>query len=251
QASEPLFPAPMTKTRLPGCARRATQAGAPHTSRTASATASGRSSGRRTQSPVAKRIARPRTSRRSERGCTRAISSSASGVSVSAGSSTSACCGSTTRGRTTRRRPYGSAILVPGRRRPRRERPLRSLRRELRRARSYLRGRQRRGRTSGGRLGLEEETEQVDGDRKNRRRGLLRADLDERLQIAQLQRGRMRVDEVRRRPELLGGLVLALGGDDLATALALRLGLPGHGALHLGGKVDRLHLDGGDLDPPR
>ena len=51
--------------------------------------------------------------------------------------------------------------------------------------------------------------------------------------------------------ELLGGLELALGVDDLCPALALGLGLPGHRALHRLGNLHILDLDGRDLDAPR
>ena len=45
-------------------------------------------------------------------------------------------------------------------------------------------------------------------------------------------------------------LQLALGRDHLGPALALRLGLPRHRALHLVGQIDVLDLDRGDLDAP-
>ncbi len=83
QTSAPDFPAPITSTRAPGRAWRATSAGAPQTSRAASASLSGMSEGSRDQWPVAKRMALPRTSIRSTSGWTARISSIRSGVSVS------------------------------------------------------------------------------------------------------------------------------------------------------------------------
>ena len=72
----------------------------------------------------------------------------------------------------------------------------------------------------------------------------------QRLQVAELQRARGAGDDVGGLAQLLGGLELALGGDDLGAPLALGLGLLGHGAPHLLGQVDLLHLDGGDLHAP-
>ena len=51
--------------------------------------------------------------------------------------------------------------------------------------------------------------------------------------------------------ELLGGLELALGVDDLGPLLALGLGLAGHGPLHRVGQLHVLDLDDADLDAPR
>ena len=56
-------------------------------------------------------------------------------------------------------------------------------------------------------------------------------------------RGRLR--------ELVRGLELALGGDDLRAPLALGLGLARHRALHRLRDLDVLDLDGRDLDSPR
>src|SRR3989442_6290321 len=53
-----------------------------------------------------------------------------------------------------------------------------------------------------------------------------------------------RIGELRRRLEL------AVGVDDLGSALALGFGLLGHGALHVLGQVDLLDLDGRHLYPP-
>ena len=51
--------------------------------------------------------------------------------------------------------------------------------------------------------------------------------------------------------ELVGGLELALGVDDLGPPLALGLGLAGDRVLHPLGDLDVLDLDRGHLDPPR
>ena len=76
------------------------------------------------------------------------------------------------------------------------------------------------------------------------------ADLEQRLQVAQLQRDRVLLDHDRRVLQPLGGLELALGVDDLRAALALGLGLARHRPLHARRDLDVLHLDGGDLDAP-
>src|SRR4051812_46345201 len=98
---------------------------------------------------------------------------------------------------------------------------------------------------------LEQRLEQVDREREDDRRRLARAELEERLQIAQLQRGGVRAHDLRRVEEALGRLELALGVDDLRAALALGLGLAGHRALHPLRDADVLDLDRRDLDPPR
>ena len=93
--------------------------------------------------------------------------------------------------------------------------------------------------------------EDVDRRREDDRRRVRRADLDQRLQVAELQRDRVRLDHHRRVLEPLGGLELALGGDHLRAPLALGLGLPRHRALHVAGDLDVLDLDDRDLDAPR
>ena len=82
------------------------------------------------------------------------------------------------------------------------------------------------------------------------RRVLVDAHLEQRLQVAQLERRRVLADDLGRLGELLRGLELALGGDDLGAPLALGLGLAGHRPLHLSGQLDVLDLDGRDLDAP-
>ena len=77
------------------------------------------------------------------------------------------------------------------------------------------------------------------------------AELDQRLQVAQLERDRVLLDHERGVLQPLGGLELALGGDDLRAPLALGLGLARHRALHAGRDLDVLDLDDRDLDAPR
>src|SRR4051794_10104575 len=98
---------------------------------------------------------------------------------------------------------------------------------------------------------LEERLDQVDRRREDDRAGVRAADLQERLQVAQLQRDRMLLDHERRVFQPLRRLVLTLGVDDLRAPLALGLRLPRHGALHAARDLDVLHLDDRDLDPPR
>ena len=54
--------------------------------------------------------------------------------------------------------------------------------------------------------------------------GLLAAELDEGLLVAQLHRGRVAAEHLRGLEELLGGLELAFGGDDLGSPLAFGFG---------------------------
>ena len=75
-------------------------------------------------------------------------------------------------------------------------------------------------------------------------------DLGERLQEAQLQRPGLGGNHSGGIGQLLRGLELPFGVDDLGATLPLGLGLPCHGPLHLGRQVDVLDLDIGDLDPP-
>ena len=85
-------------------------------------------------------------------------------------------------------------------------------------------------------------------DDRGRVRG---ADLEQRLQVAQLQRHRRFRHHVGCVGELLRGLELALGCDDLGPPLPLGLRLTRHRALHRRGNLDVLHLDDRDLDAPR
>ena len=47
-----------------------------------------------------------------------------------------------------------------------------------------------------------------------------------------------------------GGSFFAVGVDDVGAALALGLGLLGHGALHIARQLDILNLDILDIDAP-
>src|SRR5471032_1430610 len=155
--------------------------------------------------------------------CSTSMSNSSSPRGNS-GSITSACCGNTPKGRTTLRSPYGSGLTGL------------DYRREVAFDVS---------------LGLAHEGgDQIDGHGKDGGRSLLGADLHQRLQVAQLQRGRVRVDDVRRHAQLLRCLIFAFGSDDFRAPLALRFGLPGHRALHLRRQVELLHFHGSDLDAP-
>ena len=76
------------------------------------------------------------------------------------------------------------------------------------------------------------------------------ADVEQRLQVAELERGGVAADDLGGLGELLGRLELAVGGDDLGAPLALGLGLAGDRALHVGRQLDVLDLDRADLDAP-
>src|SRR6185312_7477044 len=75
--------------------------------------------------------------------------------------------------------------------------------------------------------------------------------LEQRLQVAELQCGRVGAHDLRRVVQALGGLELALGVDDLRASLALGLRLARHRALHALRDPDVLDLDRRDLDAPR
>src|SRR2546421_1576620 len=97
---------------------------------------------------------------------------------------------------------------------------------------------------------FDKRSDQVDRRREDDRRRLRRAELEQRLQVAQLQRDRVAADRDRRVLQPLSGLVLALGVDDLCAPLALCLRLARHRALHAARNLDVLHLDDRDLDAP-
>ena len=96
-----------------------------------------------------------------------------------------------------------------------------------------------------------ERREDVQRQREDDRGALVGPDLEQRLQVAQLQRGRLAAEDRRGVGELLRRLELALGVDDLRAPLALGLGLAGHRPLHRLGDLDVLDLDDRDLDAPR
>src|SRR5262249_55953938 len=81
-------------------------------------------------------------------------------------------------------------------------------------------------------------------------RAALARDVEQRRQIAQLHGLRHRRQDAGGLDQLLRGLLLAFGIDDLGAARALGLGLPRDGADHALVEVDPLDLDGGHLDAP-
>src|SRR5204863_981615 len=97
---------------------------------------------------------------------------------------------------------------------------------------------------------VEQRPDEIDRQREHDRRILLPADLQQRLEVAQLDRDRVLADDVGGLRELGRGLELALGVDDLGAPLALGLGLAGDRALHVLRDLNVLDLDRGDLDPP-
>src|SRR5215210_4686351 len=99
-------------------------------------------------------------------------------------------------------------------------------------------------------LALKEGLEEVEGYGQDDRGVLVDGDLAHRLEEPELQRRRA-LEAVCGLPEALRGLVLALGGDDLGSTLALALCLPGHRPLHLLRYLHVLDLDDADLDAPR
>src|SRR5678815_208787 len=90
----------------------------------------------------------------------------------------------------------------------------------------------------------------IDWQWENNRRILLGRYLRKRLQVAQRDRLRFRREHVRGFGELLRGLQLALGVNDLRAPGALRLRLRRDRADHALVQVDVLDLDIGDLDAP-
>jgi hypothetical protein len=91
---------------------------------------------------------------------------------------------------------------------------------------------------------------QVHRDREKRRGVPLRRDLAHRLQIPELDRHGVTRKHLSGLGKLRGGLELAFSADDLRAALALGLGLLGHRALHVLGKIHLLDLDRRYLDAP-
>src|SRR5665811_2388859 len=96
-----------------------------------------------------------------------------------------------------------------------------------------------------------ERLDQVDRYREDGCGVVLRRNFNKGLQVAQLQCHRLGSHDVGRQGQLLRGLELAFGGDDLGAAFALGLGLFGHGPLHRLGNLHVLHFHGHDLDSPR
>src|SRR5262249_27590975 len=93
--------------------------------------------------------------------------------------------------------------------------------------------------------------QEVDRHREDGRRVVLRSDLHQGLQEAELERDRLLRHDRRRLGEPLRRLVLPLRGDHFGPAFAFRLRLPGHRPAHLLGEIDVLDGDLNDLDAPR
>jgi len=74
--------------------------------------------------------------------------------------------------------------------------------------------------------------EHIEGDGEDRRRVFLGGNLNQGLQVAQLERGRILADHRSGVGELLSGLEFALGMDDLGAPFALGLRLAGDRTLH-------------------
>lgn len=92
-----------------------------------------------------------------------------------------------------------------------------------------------------------QQVHQLHGKRKNYGRILLDTYLGKRLKITELDGHGLGGEKGGGVDELLGGVEFAFGMDDLGAALALGLGLLGHGAEHGLGQVDLLDLDGDDF----
>ena len=76
------------------------------------------------------------------------------------------------------------------------------------------------------------------------------AELEQGLQIAELERGRVPTEDLRGLAELLRRLQLSVRVDDLGPALTFGLGLTRHGPLHGLGNLNVLDFDNLDLHPP-
>src|SRR5262245_16708493 len=98
---------------------------------------------------------------------------------------------------------------------------------------------------------LLERREQIHRHGKHDGRALVAGDASQRLQVAQLHRLRLPRQHLRRLQQLLRGLQLAVGVDDLGAPRALGFGLLRNRAHHGGVDVHVLDLDGGHLDAPR
>ncbi len=96
----------------------------------------------------------------------------------------------------------------------------------------------------------EERPDQVDGRWEDDRGRVRRSDLEQRLQVAELQRHRRGGHHLGCVLQPLRGLELALGGDHLRAPFALGLGLARHCPLHARRDLDVLDLDDRDLDAP-
>ena len=79
---------------------------------------------------------------------------------------------------------------------------------------------------------------------------LLDPDFRQGLEVAELKSYRLPGYHLGGVGQLGGRLELAVGVNDLGALFTLRLGLLGHGPLHLLRQVHCLDFDQGDLDPP-
>lgn len=98
---------------------------------------------------------------------------------------------------------------------------------------------------------FQEGSDRIDGNGENHGGNLLRCDLDERLEIAQLRCDGIPTDHVGRIGEALGGFEFAFSVNDLRATFALRFRLTRDGPLHLLRQVYILDSHGGDFDAPR
>src|SRR5437660_7197239 len=99
-------------------------------------------------------------------------------------------------------------------------------------------------------LALQERPHPVDGHGEEDGGVLLRGDLGERLEVAQVQGHRLGLQGVGGLGELLAGLELARGVDDLGPLLPLRPALLAHRPLHLGGHLACFHRHLAHVYPP-
>ena len=95
-----------------------------------------------------------------------------------------------------------------------------------------------------------QEAKELDREREHERGVPLGGDLDDGLKQPQLQRRRMLGHDFGGLRELLGGLQLAVGGDDACASFTFGLRLPRHRPLHGVGQRDVLDLDTFDVDAP-
>ncbi len=99
-------------------------------------------------------------------------------------------------------------------------------------------------------MGAFQEAEEFHGEGQDEGGVLLGGDGDDGLEQAQLERGGGLGHLMGGFGELLGRLEFGVGVDDAGPALAVGLGLAGHGALHRVGQGDVLDLDPVDLHAP-
>ena len=93
-------------------------------------------------------------------------------------------------------------------------------------------------------------SDQINRQWKDNGRVVLGSDLHQGLQVTQLDRRRLLLDDCGGHRQFLRGQVFTLGMDDFRATLAFGFGLAGDGADHLLGQLHLLHLDQGDLHAP-